>query len=72
MIKANDVQTLYTDLADAGLSAGTLGFVPTLLKSAFKLAVRRRKIVFNPIDGVTTRSSRAGTIGAAPGTNNEA
>ncbi len=51
-IEANDVQALYASLAEGGLSAGTLDFVHTLLKSAFKLAVRRRKLTFNPMDGV--------------------
>lgn len=51
-IEANDVQTHYANLAENGLSAGTLKFVHTLLKSAFKLAIKRRKLVFNPMDGV--------------------
>lgn len=51
-IDAADVQALYAGLAESKLSASSLDFVHTLLKSAFKLAVRRRKVVFNPMDGV--------------------
>jgi integrase len=51
-VEAGDVQTLYKNLAATGLSRGTLAYVHVLLKGAFKMAVRRRKVAFNPMDGV--------------------
>lgn len=51
-IEANDVQTLYKNLAAGGLSRGSLSYVHVLLKNAFKLALRRRKVAYNPMDGV--------------------
>jgi integrase len=53
-LEAADIQALYTQLAEAGLAASTIGFVHTLLTSAFKLAALRRKIAHNPMVGVTT------------------
>ncbi|MEP7343366.1 MAG: tyrosine-type recombinase/integrase [Acidobacteriota bacterium] len=51
-VEAGDVQKLYESLAESGLSRSTITYVHTLLKSTFKLALRRRKIAFNPMDGV--------------------
>src|SRR5262249_34090602 len=55
-IEAADIQSLYTSLGEQGLAPGTLSLIHTLIQSAFKLAVKRRKIAFNPMDGVTTPS----------------
>ncbi len=52
-IEDANIQSLYTQLADDGLASSTVGFVHTLLNSAFKLAVRRRKIQRSPMAGVT-------------------
>lgn len=51
-IEAADIQNLYNSLLEHGLSRNTVVYVHTLMKGVFKLAVRRRKIVFNPMDGV--------------------
>lgn len=51
-IEAGDIQTLYKNLAEGGLSRTSVNYVHTLLKSVFKLALRRRKVPFNPMDGV--------------------
>jgi len=51
-VEAGDIQQLYQSLTEHGLARSTVSFVHTLLKSVFKLAVRRRKIPFNPMDGV--------------------
>jgi integrase len=51
-IEAGEIQALYKNLAEGGLSRSTVSYVHTLLKSAFKLALRRRKVPFNPMDGV--------------------
>jgi len=40
------------DLLAQGLSAGSVAYVHTLLRSIFKLAVQRQKIARNPMDGV--------------------
>lgn len=52
-------QCLYDKLSKPGtskrdirLGKGTIHFVHTLLRMVFKLAVTRRKILFNPMDGV--------------------
>ncbi|MCI0388437.1 MAG: site-specific integrase [Acidobacteria bacterium] len=51
-IEAADVQTIYSTLAETGLAKSTIYFVHTLLRNVFKLATARRKIMFNPMDGV--------------------
>lgn len=51
-IEANDIQTLYADLAADGLDASTIHFVHGRLRSIFKLALARRKIAFNPMEAV--------------------
>ncbi|MBL8189213.1 MAG: site-specific integrase [Acidobacteria bacterium] len=51
-IEAGDIQTLYKNLKASGLSRGTISYVHTLIKKVFKLAIRRRRIPFNPMDGV--------------------
>ncbi len=51
-IVADNIQTLYDDLREAKLSPATVGYVHTLLRSIFKLAVLRRRINVNPMDGV--------------------
>jgi len=51
-IEAGDIQTLYKSLKTSGLSRGTIAHVHTLVKKVFKLAARRRRIPFNPMDGV--------------------
>lgn len=57
-VEASDVQALYKGMAEAGLSRGTVAFAHTLLKSSFKLAMRRRKIAFNPMDGVDSPAGK--------------
>lgn len=56
--EASDIRALYKSLTDASLSRGTLSYVHTLLKSAFKLALRRRKIPFSPMDGVDSPAGK--------------
>jgi integrase len=51
-IEPGDIQSLYRSLDEAKLGRGTINYVHTLLKGVFKLAIRRRKIAFNPMDGV--------------------
>jgi len=51
-IEADDIQALYKNLGEGGLSRSSVNYVHTLLKSVFKLALRRRKVPFNPMDGV--------------------
>ena len=51
-VEAGDIQELYNRLREAGLARSTVSFVHTLLKSTFKLAARRRKVTYNPMDGV--------------------
>ena len=53
-IEAADVQTLYSTLSVYGLAKSTIYFVHTLLRNVFKLATARRKIMFNPMDGVVS------------------
>jgi len=55
-IEAADIQALYTHLSAEGMAASTIVFVHTLLSSAFKLAVLRRKLAHDPMVGVTTPS----------------
>jgi len=51
-IEAEDIQDLYRKLEESKLAKGTIQFVHSLLRSIFKLAITRRKIPFNPMDGV--------------------
>ncbi|MGH9841988.1 MAG: tyrosine-type recombinase/integrase [Blastocatellia bacterium] len=51
-IVAEDLQAHYARLADRGLAASTITLVHVLLKSAFTLAVERRKLAHNPMAGV--------------------
>src|SRR5262245_28326753 len=51
-IVADSVQTLYDDLRAAGIGGATIAHVHTLLRSVFKLAVLRKRIRENPMDGV--------------------
>ncbi len=51
-VEAGDIQALYKALTESGLARGTLSYVHTLLKGAFRLAIRRRKVSYNPMDGV--------------------
>src|SRR5262245_1580939 len=51
-IEAEDIQDIYRKLEESKLAKGTIQFVHSLLRSIFKLAVTRRKIPFNPMDGV--------------------
>lgn len=55
-IEAADIQALYTYMSAGGMAASTIGFVHTMLTSAFKLAILRRKLSHNPMVGVTTPS----------------
>lgn len=57
-IESNDVQSLYGEMIANQYAPSTIGLVHTLLNSAFKLALRRRKIVFNPMDGVTAPTGK--------------
>src|SRR5262249_14137465 len=51
-IVADNVQTLYDELQSKKIAASTVGLVHTLLRSVFKLAMMRRRIRENPMDGV--------------------
>ncbi|MGH9753269.1 MAG: tyrosine-type recombinase/integrase [Blastocatellia bacterium] len=51
-ISADNVQTLYDDLRAEGLGGTTISHVHTLLRSVFKLAILRKRIRENPMDGV--------------------
>lgn len=53
-IEAHDIDELYAELAARDLQRSTVYYVHTLLKMAFKLALKRRKIVFNPMEGVNS------------------
>lgn len=57
-IEAGDIQAIYKSLAESGLSRSSVNYVHTLLKSVFKLALRRRKVPFNPMDGVDAPGGR--------------
>jgi integrase len=51
-IVADNIQTLYADLRAEGISGSTITTVHTLLRSVFKMAVLRKRIRENPMDGV--------------------
>lgn len=51
-IVADNIQTLYDDLREKDISASTIAHVHTLLRSVFKMAVLRRRVRENPMDGV--------------------
>src|SRR5262245_64143057 len=53
-IEARDVDELYAEMSAGGHERSTVYHIHSLLKMVFKLAVKRRKIVFNPMDGVTS------------------
>lgn len=53
-IVAEDIQAQYVRLAEKGLAAGTIKLVHVLLNSAFTLAIKRRKLSFNPMVGVNS------------------
>ena len=59
-LTALDLQTLYTNLADAGLSPRSVHHVHRVLHRAFVQAVRWKILVRNPCDGATSpRAPRA-------------
>jgi integrase len=51
-IVADNIQTLYDDLRAEGIGAASIALVHTLLRSVFKLAMLRKRIRENPMDGV--------------------
>src|SRR5262249_6638218 len=53
-IEARDVDELYAEMSAGGHERSTVYHIHSLLKMVFKLAMKRRKIVFNPMDGVTS------------------
>jgi integrase len=53
-IESREIDELYAKLAADGLARSTVYYVHTLLKMVFKLAQKRRKITFNPMDGVSS------------------
>jgi integrase len=54
-IEAADIQDLYATLADKKkLSKSSIRLVHTLLGMVFRLAIKRRKIMFNPMGGVVS------------------
>jgi integrase len=57
-IEANDIQSLYGGLREDGLSNDTLVYIHALLKTIFKLATVRCRIVFNPMDGVKSPAGK--------------
>lgn len=65
-----DLQTLYRDLLERGLSARTLRYTHAVLRSAFKQAIRWKLLLASPADGVvlpreTRRPFRMLTIAEA-------
>jgi len=51
-VEAEHIQDLYCRLEEKKIAKSTIYFVHTLLRNIFKLAIQRRKIPFNPLDGV--------------------
>lgn len=52
-VEASDIDELYAEMAEK-YQRTTVYFVHSLLKMVFNLAIKRRKIVFNPMEGVTS------------------
>ena len=57
-VVADNVQTLYEDLRVEGLGAATVAQVHAILRAVFKLAMLRKRIRDNPMDGVKGPSGR--------------
>jgi integrase len=51
-IVADNIQSLYDDLRAEGIGAASVAHIHTLLRSVFNLAMLRKRIRENPMDGV--------------------
>jgi integrase len=61
-----EIQALYNEMAERGLSPRTIQYANMILKQALAKAVEWRMLVFNPCDGVTLprQGADAGADGA--------
>jgi integrase len=53
-VEAHDVDELYAEMSAGGHERSTVYHIHSLLKMVFKLAIKRRRLIFNPMDGVTS------------------